>query len=170
MRVETVPAQTKAEEQSPGRARSNRSKFRQTLEDLRSLQSCAEIAQAPSAPLSGGAGPVPVEFADSSKGAAQARGIDRVKAAEASSAVPPLVTGVRTTFVTEDRHLVDVQVRAAGEQVIVAMAAAPHHAERLATHAGTLGRKLSGRGVRARSLRVTSGEHRQGDSKSRPSR
>ncbi|MCC6744263.1 MAG: hypothetical protein IT175_10420 [Acidobacteria bacterium] len=170
MRVETVPAQTKAEEQSPDRARSNRSKFRQTLEDLRPQGSSAEIFPAQPALRPGGTGTVPVEFADSSKGAAHALGIDRVKAAEASSAVPPLVTGVSTTFVTEDRHIVDVQVRAAGDQVIVAMAAAPHHAERLATHAGTLGRKLSGRGVRARSLRVTSGEHRQGDNKSRPSR
>jgi hypothetical protein len=87
---------------------------------------------------------------------ASPRGFERVSRVEDVGQVNPRIVGLRASVAAPGQSLVDVSVRTGTDGVLVSLAASSVVAERLSATTGTLGRRLSVRNVRARSIRVIS--------------
>ena len=89
-------------------------------------------------------------------GSVPSRGAERVDRVDSASQAAPRVNGLRAIIATPAHGAVDLNVRHGADGALIALAAAPALAARLSATSGSLGRRLSVREVRARSIRVTS--------------
>lgn len=156
MRVEPTAAEIRRDENAPEPQRGRGRRFRAAIRQCRG--SVAEMVHSPGLALCDRTGQPAVNEhpLQRSQGSAPARGIERVERAENANPAAPRVDCLRAAITTTSHGVVDLNVRSGSDGILISLAAAPVMAARMSTATGTLGRSLSVREVRARSIRVTS--------------
>lgn len=156
MRVDPTAAEMRGDESAPEPQRGRGKRFRSAIRQSRG--SAGETSSSPEPPLHPRTGQAAVNDLPlhRSQGSAPARGIERVELTESANPAAPRVDCLRASIATNSHGVVDLNVRNGADGVLISLAAAPVMAARMSTSTGTLGRSLSVREVRARSIRVKS--------------
>lgn len=156
MRVEPTAAEMRGDECAPEPRLGRGKRFRSVIRRCRG--SAGEAALSPEPPLRARTGQATVneQPLQQGQGSAPARGIERVERTESANPAAPRVDSLRASIATTSHGVVDLNVRNGADGVLISLAAAPIIAARMSTSTGTLGRSLSVREVRARSIRVKS--------------
>lgn len=156
MRVEPTAAEARGVESAPEPQRGRGKRFRAAIRQCRG--SAAGTVPSTDPPLRDRTGQPALndQPLQRSQGSAPARGIERVERTESATVAAPRVDCLRAVITTISHGVVDLNVRSGPDGILISLAAAPVMAARMSTATGTLGRSLSVREVRARSIRVTS--------------
>lgn len=155
MRVELTAAEMRGDENAPEPQRGRGNRFRVAIRQCRGTADAKVLS--PELPLRDRTGQPAVneQPLQRSQGSAPSRGIERVEHTESATPAAHRVDCLRAVITTTSHGVVDFSVRNGADGVLIAIAAAPVMAARMSTATGTLGRSLSVREVRARSIRVT---------------
>lgn len=156
MRVEPAAAEIRGDDRGTEQPRGRGRRFRTALR--RSREPVDSVVASPAHLVREGTShrAAPEQHPQGAAGSAPPRGAERVDRVDSASQAAPRVNGLRATIATPEHGAVDLNVRHGADGALIALAAAPALAARLSATSGTLGRRLSIRDVRARSIRVTS--------------
>jgi hypothetical protein len=156
MRVEPTAAEIRGDDNETEPPRGRGKRFRKALRQSRRTADATVVSPMLFVHAGTGHRAAMVQHQQGGQGSAPPRGAERVDRAESASLAAPRVDGLRAIIATPVHGAVDLSVRHVADGALIALAAAPTLAARLSATSGTLGRRLSVRDVRARSIRVTS--------------
>ncbi len=156
MRVEPTASELRGDECAPEPRRGRGRRFRAAIRRYRGNAGPTNCSPEPPLRATTSQPAVNEQPPQRSQGSTPARGIERVERTESANLAVPRVDGIRTSIATTLHGVVDLNVRNGADGVLISLAAAPVMAARMSTSTGTLGRSLSVRDVRARSIRVKS--------------
>lgn len=156
MRVEPTAAEIRGDDNGAEPPRGRGKHFRMALRRSRAIVDATVASPVPPVHERTGHRASPEQQLHGTPGSAPSRGAERVDRVEHASPATPRVDGLRAIIATPAHGAVDLNVRHGADGALIAIAAAPALAARMSATSGTLGRRLSIREVRARSIRVTS--------------